>query len=74
VNYRDALALITLYAGVFAGIWLIGRREKQRIQREKRTGGLPGRRSPAPPTPASMNPILTATLVVLWAFAPVDRL
>lgn len=61
--------LAALYVGAVAGLWLLDRREKGRVRREKGAGRLPARRSP--PTATPMNPALMATAVALWAFATV---
>lgn len=69
---RDAVGLaasVILYGGILAGAWLVDRRAKTRIRQEKMSGRLPARRSP--PSPTSMNPVPTVTVVVFWAFAPV---
>ncbi len=62
-------AIVLVFASAFAGLWLIERRARRRVQQEKRTGRLPSRRSPIRPVPP--NPVLIATALVLVAFAPV---
>ena len=72
MNGRDALglaAVVILYGGTLAGAWLVDRRAKKRIRQEKTTGRLPARRTPG--APISLPPVQTATLLALWAFAPV---